>query len=349
VTATDSAQDSAPVIRARRAPRWYSFSKISAVYVLIVLFVVFSIWIPDRFYQIGVWRSLLDAESLTALAAISALIPLVTGALNLAIGGQVGFAAILSAVLLAKTGMPIWVQFPLVVIIGAVIGWIVGLLITKIRIDSIIATLGASSLLLAGMAWVSGSHQVLFATEHPGYTKIGTTQLFGITVPVYVLVLIALIGWFVMERTPLGRRMYAAGFNPESARLAGVRVGRLQVGALVAGGALAALAGALLTARLNAGDPTVGPSFLLPALTAVFLGSTQFRGGRFNVWGTVLSVYVLAVGIKGLQLAGMPRFTEDLFFGISLLFAVGLARLERRGTRGDAIRRTLRFRRKATA
>lgn len=325
-----------------------SFTNISAIYILVAVLVVFSLWIPNRFLQLGVWRSLLDAEALTSLVALSALIPLVCGALNLAIGTQVGFAAILSAVFLANAKLPIAIQFPLVIVIGAGIGLVIGLLITRVRIDPIIATLGMSSVLLAGMAWVSNSHQVLFAAEQPDYSKIATTPIFGITIPVFILVAVALVTWFVMERTPVGRRMYAAGYNPESARLAGVNVARLQVGSLVAGGAIAGLAGLLLTSRLNAGDPTVGPSFLLPALTAVFLGSTQFKGGRFNVWGTIISLYVLAVGIKGLQLAGMPSWVNDLFYGLALLFAVGLSRWERSGRRLGAVRRATTLRAKKT-
>ena len=133
--------------------------------------------------------------------------------------------------------------------------------------------------------------------------------------------------------------MYAAGYNPDGARLSGVNVGRLQIASLVAGGIIAALAGVLLASRINAGDPTVGPGLLLPALTAVFLGSTQFKGGRFNVWGTVISVYVLAVGIKGLQLLGAQNWVSDLFNGVALLAAVGLSRWERTAKRGSAIKR----------
>ena len=121
----------------------------------------------------------------------------------------------------------------------------------------------------------------------------------GITVPTYLMIILAFVVWYVLERTPVGRRMYAAGYNPDGARLAGVNVARLKIGALIAGGVIAAIAGVLLTSRLNTGEPTVGPGLLLPALTAVFLGSTQFKGGRFNVWGTVLAVYVLAVGHQG--------------------------------------------------
>ena len=91
-------------------------------------------------------------------------------------------------------------------------------------------------------------------------------------------------------------------------------------------GAIASVAGILVTARLANADPTLGPSYLLPAFTAACLGSTQFRGGRFNVWGTVLAVYVLAIGVKGLQLGGAPVWIPDAFNGVSLLVAVGMAK-----------------------
>ncbi len=319
--------------------RALSFRNISALYILAIIVIVFSLWIPEKFLQPGVWRSLLDAEALTGIAALAALVPLIAGALNLAIGAQVGFCAILSAYLLSKLQLPIALQLPAVIVVGALIGLITGLVITKLKVEPIIATLGMSSILLAGMAWVSGSQQILGLD--PAYREIAAAQFAGVTVPVWVLLVTAIVAWYVLERTPVGRRLYAVGFNPESARLAGVDVQRLQIASLVAGGALAALAGALLTSRLNAGDPTVGPSFLLPALTAVFLGSTQFKGGRFNVAGTIVAMYVLAVGIKGLQLVGSPSWVNDLFYGAALILAVGLSQWEKTSQRASAVGRVL--------
>ncbi|MDQ2738441.1 MAG: ABC transporter permease, partial [Actinomycetota bacterium] len=158
-----------------------------------------------------------------------------------------------------------------------------------------------------------------------GFAKFGTGQLFGITYPVYVMVVVALLLWYVLERTPAGRRVYATGGNPQAAALAGVRTSRVILFALITSGMIAALSGLLLTSQLSTGDPTVGPGYLLPVIAAVFLGSTQFRGGRFNIWGTVVAAYTLAVGVKGLQLAGLPVWIPDLFNGAALLFAVGLA------------------------
>jgi len=321
-----------------------SFRNISAIYIFIIIFVIFSTVTPRTFLQEGVWRTLLDAQAVTVIAAIAVMIPLVTGSFNLAIGAEVGFAGILIAVLQVKLGVPFAVAIPLTLLMGAIIGLVSGLIITKGRIDSFIATLGLSSILLAGLAWMSSNKQVIGLQD--GFRSIATTTFLGITVPTYLMLLVAFVAWYVLERTPVGRRMYAAGYNPAGARLAGVQVSRLKVGALVAGGVIAAMAGILLTSRLNTGEPTVGPGLLLPALTAVFLGSTQFKGGRFNVWGTVIAVYVLATGIKGLQLIGAPPYISDLFNGVALLAAVGLSQWEKTSARTAAIRRSLPLRRR---
>src|SRR4029077_15185349 len=112
---------------------------------------------------------------------------------------------------------------------------------------------------------------------------------------------------------------YATGGNIEAARLAGVRVAAVVICSLIACATIAAFAGLLVSANLGVGDPTIGPAYLLPAFSAAFLGSTQFRGGRFNVWGTVIAVYVLAAGVKGLQLAGAPVWIPNLFDGAALV------------------------------
>lgn len=321
--------------------RALSFRNISAVYIFVVIFVTFSLITPETFLQEGVWRTLLDAQAITVIAAIGVMIPLTTGSFNLAIGAEVGFAGILVAVMQVKLDIPFVVAIPLTICAGLLIGLVSGLIITKVRIDSFVATLGLSSILLAGLAWMSDSKQIIGLQD--GFRSIATTTYFGITVPTYLMLLLAVVVWYVLERTPVGRRMYAAGYNPAGARLAGVDVVLLRIGALIAGGMIAAMAGVLLTSRLNTGEPTVGPGLLLPALTAVFLGSTQLAGGRFNVWGTVLAVYVLATGIKGLQLIGAPPWISDLFNGIALLTAVGLSQWERTARRGGAVRRALPF------
>ena len=156
----------------------------------------------------------------------------------------------------------------------------------------------------------------------------------------YFVLIVAVALWYLLERTTAGRRIYATGGNIEAARLSGVRTARVIIGSLVLCGLITAFAGMLVTARLANADPTIGPGYLLPAFTGAFFGSTQFRGGRFNVFGTLLAVYVLATGVKGLQLAGAPVWFPDVFNGAALLIAVALAKFQS-GGRTKAIARLI--------
>jgi ribose transport system permease protein len=254
--------------------------------------------------------------------AVGLVVPTACGVIDLAIGAEVGLGAILVARLLVGN-VPILAAIALSLLAGAAVGVFSWLMITRARIPSFIATLAVSSLLAAATAWISSSEQIVNLPA--GFGTLGNGQLFGITYPVYIMLAVALLLWYVLERTPVGRRVYATGGNPQAAALAGVRTSRVILFALVTSGVVAGLAGLLLTSQLSTGDPTVGPGYLLPVIAAVFLGSTQFRGGRFNIWGTVVAAYVLAVGVQGLQLAGLPIWIPDLFNGAALLVAVGLA------------------------
>jgi ribose transport system permease protein len=350
----DALQDLAPIgedpspSSAARSPlvpmlrRSLSFRNVSVLYVFVIMFVIFALWVPSTFLTWGVWRTLFDEQAITVIAAIGLTIPLAAGAVDLAVGMEVGFGAIIVAWLLVDRGVPIVPAIALSVLAGGLVGLAQGLLITKARIDAIIATLGVSSLLTALIAWLSGSTQIL--NLGTGFESIGLSQVLGLTLPVWIMLGLAVIVWYVMERTPVGRRLYATGGNIEGARLAGVNTARVLIGAMVACGILAAIAGLLASSQIDTGDPTIGPGYLLPTFSAAFLGSTQFRAGRFNVWGTVVAAYTLAVGVKGLQLAGAPVWLPALFNGAALLLAVGLARYERTSARAAAIGRLTRRR-----
>jgi ribose transport system permease protein len=331
-----STRDAAP----RRIWAALSFRNISALYIFAALFVLFALWVPETFLTTGVWRSLLADSALTALVAIAVTIPLSAGVFNLAVGTEVGMAAILAAWLLEKHSVGVVPTVLLTLVAGGVIGALSGALIVRAKIDSFIATLGMSSILLALIAWVSGGQQILNLPS--SFQNLATNELFGLTYPVWIMLAVGLVVWYVLQRTPTGRRLYATGGNPNAARLAGVPTGRVIVLSLVGCGAIAALAGLLTGAQLAVGDPTVGPGYLLPAYAAAFLGSTQFHGGRYNVWGSVIAVLVLAVGVKGLQLAGAPVWIPDLFNGTALLLAVGMSKYQRTARRSAAVARILR-------
>jgi ribose transport system permease protein len=323
-----------------RARRVVAFRNASALYLLAFMVVVFSIWVPGTFLTVGTWRSLLSDQAVTCLAAVGLVVPIAAGVIDLAIGAEVGLGAILVArFLIGQVPMPAAVGLSLVA--GAAVGLFSWLMITRARVPSFIATLAVSSILAALTDWVSGSEQLVNLPA--SFSDLGNGQLFGLAYPVYILLGVAVLLWYVLEHTPVGRRIYATGGNPQTAALAGVRTSRIVLFSLMTCGVVAALSGVLVTSQLSSGDPTIGPGYLLPVIAAVFLGSTQFRGGRFNVWGTVIAAYVLAVGVKGLQLAGLPVWIPDMFDGAALLAAVGLAAWRRApSTRGGA-RRHLRM------
>jgi ribose transport system permease protein len=131
--------------------------------------------------------------------------------------------------------------------------------------------------------------------------------------------------WYVLEHTPTGRRAQATGANPEAARLAGVRTSRHVFWSLVVSGVIASVAGVLVAAEIGEVSPTVGPPYLLPAFAACLLGTTQIKVGRFNVWGTLLAILLLATGVKGVQLVGGQLWYTDLFNGIALIGAVSVS------------------------
>ena len=330
--------------------RLLGFQNISAIYIFIVIFIIFSIWTPQTFLKPQTWANLLDTNSLLVMAALAVLVPLVTGVFNLAVGAEIQWAMALCIVLQLKPedfpdlALALNTPWPLAVLItivvGGLIGMVSGLVITKLRIDSFIATLGMSSILVALTYLISANRPL--KDVQPGFHEMYGWHIplgdFRLTFPVIVLIVIAFVVWYLLERTPVGRRMYAAGFNPDGARLSGVNVGRLQLGATIAGGLIAGVIGVLASSKVYLAGG-FGAGMLIPALSAVFLGSTQFKGGRFNVWGTVLALYVLAVGVLGLTLVKVPDLFTDFFYGVALIGAVAMSRWERTSKRTRAIRR----------
>jgi ribose transport system permease protein len=212
----------------------------------------------------------------------------------------------------------------LAVLVATAIGAVNGFVVVQLKVNSFIATLGMSSLLLALTYWITDGVQIVSGFAD-WFLDLGTLQIIGIPLPFYAMVVLAIVVYIVIEYLPIGRYLYASGGNPVAARLAGVRVDRIVFGSLVVSSLVAGLAGVVLAARLGTASPDIGPSYLLPAFSAVFLGSTQIKPGRVNVVGTLIAIYLLATGVKGLQLAGAPVYVDDLFNGAALIIAVALA------------------------
>jgi ribose transport system permease protein len=221
-------------------------------------------------------------------------------------------------------GLPWPVAVVVVLALGVVTGALNGLLVEVARIDSFIATLGTGTVLYALALWHTGGRQMVGALPDAFYA-INGTFVFGLPITAYYVLGITLALWIILEYTPTGRYLYAIGANQRAAELNGIPTRKFVIGAFVASGALTALAGVLLASKLRIGQASVGLEFLLPALVGAFLGSTTIKPGRVNVWGTIVGVMILAVGISGIQQFGGSFWVEPLFNGTTLLIAIGIA------------------------
>jgi ribose transport system permease protein len=294
------------------------------VILMLGLILLFSILLPNTFPTLLNLRSILSDKAIIALLALAAMIPMVAGRIDLTVGYGIVLWHILAISLQTLYGVPWPVAVAIVLVLGVITGALNGLLVEVARIDSFIATLGTGTVLYALALWHTGGRQMVGALPDAFYA-INGTFVFGLPITAYYVLAITVALWIILEYTPTGRYLYAIGANQRAAELNGIPTRKFVIGAFVTSGALTALAGVLLASKLRIGQASVGLEFLLPALVGAFLGSTTIKPGRVNVWGTIVGVMILAVGISGIQQFGGSFWVEPMFNGTTLLIAIGIA------------------------
>jgi ribose transport system permease protein len=307
------------------------------VILTVLLIVLFSILLPATFPTLLNLRSIVSDKAIIALLSLAAMIPMASGRIDLTVGYGIVLWHILAISLQTMFGVPWPVAVAIVLALGAITGFLNGLLVEVARIDSFIATLGTGTILYALALWHTGGRQVVGVLPE-GFYALNGTMVLGLPITGFYVLLLAGALWIILEYLPIGRYVYAIGANPKAAALNGIPVRRFVIGAFVSSGTLAALAGVLLASKLRIGQASVGLEYLLPALVGAFLGSTTIKPGRVNVWGTMTGVIILAVGISGIQQTGGSFFVEPLFNGVTLLVAIGIAGYaqRKRGAAGKA-------------
>jgi len=295
----------------------------------ILLIILFSILLPDTFPTWLNFRSILADKSIVALLALAATLPMMAGRIDLTVGFGIVMWHILAISLQVWYGVPWPLAILLVVICAGFVGFINGMLVEVAQVDAFVATLGTGTILYALALWLTGGRQVIGTLAH-GFLAINSTSIFGVPIPAFYVLILAIVLWVITERLPIGRFIYAIGANEKAAALNGIPVRAYVIGVFVASGVITGLAGCVLGAKLRIGQANVGLDFLLPALVGAFLGSTTIKPGRVNVWGTVFGILILAVGISGIQLFGGAFFVEPLFNGTTLVVAIALAAFAQR-------------------
>lgn len=306
-----------------RVARW------ALLALLAVMVAVFAALKPSLFLTVQNARVILETQAVTMILAVAAVFPLIVGQIDLSFAAVCGVGQLLFIGFSANSGLPVPVALVLAVAVCTGIGAINGLLVTRIGINSLISTLGLSTAIGGLMTAYTGGGTITVGVPD-SLLKIARGTLFGFPLSVYYMIAIALIAWYVLEQTPFGRYLYAIGGSREAARLSGINVRRLSFTCFVIAGFLSGIAGILTASRMGVGDPNAGFGFLLPVLAGALLGAAAIKLGTYNIAGTVVAVFTVAVGVIGLQLMGAPYWIEPVFNGLALVIAVGLTRYLRR-------------------
>ncbi len=294
------------------------------VLLTIFLIILFSILLPDTFPTLLNLRAIISDKAIIALLSLGAMIPMAAGRIDLTVGYGIVLWHVIAISLQTVFGFPWSVAVAVVLLLGLITGFLNGLLVEVAKIDSFIATLGTGTVLYALALWHTGGRQMVGVLPDSFYA-INGTFVFGLPITGFYVLIITVALWLILEYTPIGRYLYAIGANQRSAQLNGIPTRKFVIGAFMSSGLMTAFAGVLLASKLRIGQASVGLEFLLPALVGAFLGSTTIKPGRVNVWGTIVGVAILAVGISGIQQFGGRFWVEPMFNGVTLLIAIGIA------------------------
>ena len=284
----------------------------------ILLCIVIS-YLSPVFLKTSNLKNVLRDASLVAISGIGLVMIILLGEIDLSVGSSQALVGISSVALLNASGS---VALALIgaLIIGALIGLINGLLVTKAQINSLIATLGMMAI-LRGTAMVS-TQAVSIQAEGETFLNVGTGYWGPLPIPVILALVLFIVFYAMLHHTPFGRYIYAIGGNQEAARLAGLAVNRTKIIVFIIGGVLAALSAFILASRLNSGQPNAGLGFELQVIAAVVLGGVSLTGGIGTLLGALIGVLILTVLNNGLVLLNVSSFYHDIARGLVIILAV---------------------------
>ena len=305
------------------------FARYATIIGLALMIVIFSILSPDAFPTLNNFVNVLNQASLATIIAGGLTLAVVVGELDLSIGYAASLHGVLVTGLIVQDKLPITLAIVIVLALGALIGVVNGLIVTKLRVNSVIATLGVGTIIV-GLAFAYSSGVPIVAGVPEGFLQLSLGRwLFGIPNPIIIMAVVVVGLWVLVERTAIGQEIQAVGGNPIAARLAGINVDRIKILGFVISAVCAALTGALLASRLGSGTTNAADAYLLTAFAAVFLGSATLRDGEFHVLGTFIGTLIIVFGFNGLNIFGAPTFSQYVFQGTILVVAVALSSLGR--------------------
>jgi ribose transport system permease protein len=294
-----------------------------------VMIAVYSALEPSTFDTSGTFQTIFGSQAALVFLSMAFLCTVIVGEfVDLSVASVLGLSATVVPVLSVLHGWNVALASVVAVAVGVGAGAVNGFLVVYLGVNTIVVTLGMMTL-LSGIA-LAIAHLSAVSGLSTSFGQLALANLWGLPVSFYYGLALALAFAYLLAFTPLGRHMQFVGANREVSRLAGVRVNRIRFGAFVAAGTLCGIGGVVVSAGLGGFDPSTSITYLLPTVSAVFLGTAAVRPGSFNPLGTLIGLYFLATGILGLEELGFAGWISDVFYGAALVVAVTLTTLLRR-------------------
>jgi ribose transport system permease protein len=265
--------------------------------------------------------------SFYGIAAVGMTMVLLVGEIDISVGSILGFSGCFSAFLMVKLSLPIPAAFLITLLLSVVYGIASGLLTTILKIPSLIGTL-AVQIIIKGITYLMTNARPINGLSD-SYKFWGQGFIFGkIPAPIIIMLVIFIIGFVILNKSYIGRRIYAVGGNKEASRLSGIKTNWIVIGTFVASAITSAIAGMLMAARLGTGQPSIGSDFAMDVLTATVLGGVTLQGGKGSVLNVLVGAFIIGILSNGLVLCGVLEYWQWIIKGFVFLFAVAMSNLD---------------------
>lgn len=327
---TDSGMALADTAAGSSPSRWDRVSRLRDFGIPIAVLIVFCYlsFASPVFFTSRNLLNVLDQSAIVGMVAVGGTLVLIGGGLDLSVGAIFAISGVLAAQMADSTGVP--AALAIGVLAGAAIGFVNGWISTVGRVNAIITTL-ASGIMIRGFALVLTGGSLVRVMD-PDFSSLGGGEVFGVKYVVFVFAVIVAITWFLLTRTTFGRYVFAAGGNPEAARLSGVRVNWIRIGTFVISGLAAGTAGVLVASRVSTGQADAGLGLEINAIAAIVIGGTSINGGEGAVWRTVFGVLLVTLVGNGFNLLNVNPIWQQVFQGAVILGAVAIDSWSKRRT-----------------
>lgn len=287
---------------------------------LVILFIVIAV-LNDSFIDPSNLKNLARQVSINALIAFGMTFVILTGGIDLSVGSILALSSALMASMIASGTNP---QMAIIygAIIGTVLGAVNGIIVSYGKVAPFIATLATMTIYRGATLVYTNGNPISGLTNDPAFTAFGQGFFIDVPVPAIVMLIAFLILLLILNKTPLGRQTYAVGGNEKVSFISGIKIDKIKIFAYALTGCLCAIAGAILTARLNSAQPTAGMGYELDAIAAVVLGGTSLSGGKGRISGTLIGALIIGTLNNGLNILNVSSFYQQVVKGIVILLAV---------------------------